>query len=245
MSPGHEQRKPGFMQPTVTFKARGRTPRPILPRNLNSQDTPAERDARRRQAAISREHRSIRRGGGEPSPTPNLEELLRTAQTRSSQEGREHSSDEGGHSWVPIFRSRRDFYYGAVSCFRTQFPITNAYTITVHKVQGMTVKKAVLNLTARDFVAGLSYVAVSRIKLLRGILFEEPFDFERFRVRISDTVKSRLADRERRRPEHVGWTEREERDIPLRSSPPPIPSSPMGLPQSEPSLSSNDSISDY
>ncbi|KIX01245.1 uncharacterized protein Z518_08970 [Rhinocladiella mackenziei CBS 650.93] len=47
--------------------------------------------------------------------------------------------DEGGHSWMPIFRSRRDFYYGAVSCSRTQFPITNAYVITVHKAQGMTV----------------------------------------------------------------------------------------------------------
>jgi ATP-dependent DNA helicase PIF1 len=127
--------------------------------------------------------------------------------------------NEGGHSLVPIFRSRRDFYRGAASCFRTQFPITNAYAITVHKAQGMSVKKAVLNLTARDFVAGLSYVAVSRVKSLRGILFEEPFDFERFRVRISDTVKSRLADRERRLPEHVGFAELEELDIPLRSTP--------------------------
>ncbi|KIX04765.1 uncharacterized protein Z518_05635 [Rhinocladiella mackenziei CBS 650.93] len=135
-------------------------------------------------------------------------------------------------SYYSRVRAGRDFYYGAVSCSRIQFPITNAAAITVHKAQGMTVKKAVLNLTARDFVAGLSYVAVSRVKSLRGILFEEPFDFECFRVRISDTVKSRLADRERRRPEHVGWTAREERDIPLRSSPPPIPSSPMGPPQS-------------
>ncbi|KIX03299.1 uncharacterized protein Z518_06851 [Rhinocladiella mackenziei CBS 650.93] len=39
--------------------------------------------------------------------------------------------DAGGHSLVPIIRSRRDFYYGAVSCSRTQFPITNAYAITV------------------------------------------------------------------------------------------------------------------
>ncbi|KIX00206.1 uncharacterized protein Z518_10344 [Rhinocladiella mackenziei CBS 650.93] len=39
---------------------------------------------------------------------------------------------------------------------------------------------------------------------------------------MSDAVKSRLADRERRLPEHVSLAEREERDIPLRSSPPPI-----------------------
>ena len=81
---------------------------------------------------------------------------------------------------VLIFRSHRDFYRGAVNYSRTQFPITVAYAITVHKAQGITVDRAVLNLTERDFTAGLSYVAVSRVKTLQGILFEEPFDYERF-----------------------------------------------------------------
>jgi ATP-dependent DNA helicase PIF1 len=68
----------------------------------------------------------------------------------------------------------------------------------------MTVSQAVVNLASRDFVPGLSYVAVSRVKSLRGILFEEPFDYERFLVRPTDTVKARKADRERRATEHVG-----------------------------------------
>ena len=104
---------------------------------------------------------------------------------------------------VPIFRSRRDFYRGAASYSRTQFPVTNAYAITVHKAQGMTVEKAVLNLSSRDFVPGLSYVAVSRVKTLRGILFEESFDYERFQVRQNETVRSRNADRERRANQHI------------------------------------------
>jgi hypothetical protein len=40
---------------------------------------------------------------------------------------------------LPIFRSRRKFYRGAINCSRTQFFITIAYAITVHKTQGMTV----------------------------------------------------------------------------------------------------------
>jgi ATP-dependent DNA helicase PIF1 len=55
-----------------------------------------------------------------------------------------------------------------------------AYAITVHKSQGLTLSKAVLNLNQREHCLGLSYVAVSRVKTLDGVLFEVPFDFERF-----------------------------------------------------------------
>ena len=105
---------------------------------------------------------------------------------------------------VPIFRSRREFYRGNTVCTRIQFPLTNAYAITVHKAQGMTVNKAVLDLSTRDFTPGLSYVAVSRVKTLQGILFDEPFDYEHFRTTgASDTVTWREADRQRRLSEHL------------------------------------------
>jgi len=38
--------------------------------------------------------------------------------------------------------------------------LTVAYAITVHKSQGMTVDKAMLNLTGKDFAPGLAYVGV-------------------------------------------------------------------------------------
>ena len=50
----------------------------------------------------------------------------------------------------------------------------------VYKSQGLTLSKAVLNLNQREHCLGLSYVAVSRVKALNGVLFERPFDFERF-----------------------------------------------------------------
>ncbi|OXV07665.1 hypothetical protein Egran_04570 [Elaphomyces granulatus] len=130
---------------------------------------------------------------------------------------------------VPIFMSTREFFQRNNPCLRTQFPVTLAYAITIHKAQGMTVPMAVFNITARDFTPGLTYVAISRVKTLDGVLFEEPFDFDRFRRRPSDFVRMRLADVERRRSQHY---QREPSpdpamafDLPLRLSSPVGPSS--------------------
>jgi hypothetical protein len=112
-----------------------------------------------------------------------------------------HTDD--GKPVIPILRSSREFYYSNAICSRTQFPITVAYAITVHKSQGMTVHQAVLNISRKDFSLGLSYVAVSRVRTLDGILFEESFDLERFKPANSLTKTLRAADVLRRRSEHV------------------------------------------
>jgi ATP-dependent DNA helicase PIF1 len=62
----------------------------------------------------------------------------------------------------------------------------------------MTVDKAVLNIAKKDSAVGLTYVAVSRVKTLGGILFESPFDFSRFQAQVSRTETMRLADKARR-----------------------------------------------
>lgn len=69
----------------------------------------------------------------------------------------------------------------SVSCRVLSNPVsTSAYSITVHKAQNLTVDQAVLDITEKDFVPSLTYVAVSRVKSLHGILFEQPFDFVHF-----------------------------------------------------------------
>jgi ATP-dependent exoDNAse (exonuclease V) alpha subunit len=54
-----------------------------------------------------------------------------------------------------------------------------SYAITVHKSQGITLDKVVCDISAPEFASGLSYVAVSRVKTLGGLMFEKPFDRSR------------------------------------------------------------------
>jgi ATP-dependent DNA helicase PIF1 len=80
-------------------------------------------------------------------------------------------------------------------CSRTQLPVRVGYAVTVYKSQGMTRDKIVLRLPSRKgFALGPSYVAISRVKKLSGLLFETGFDYERFGHVVNDRMKNRDID---------------------------------------------------
>jgi ATP-dependent DNA helicase PIF1 len=103
-----------------------------------------------------------------------------------------------GEKVVPITPIQRTWTGNSgVTCSRLQIPIRLAWAITIHKSQGLTLQKAIIDLGEKEFTAGLSFVAVSRVRTLEDILFK-PFNFERFqRIKDCRRLQDRLDEEER------------------------------------------------
>lgn len=90
------------------------------------------------------------------------------------------------------------FYRRGQEHQREQFLIRVAFAITVYKAQGITLEKAVVNITLREFTARLRYIAVSRVKTINTLIFEKLFDFSLFSNSLGSTGLAREADIKRR-----------------------------------------------
>ncbi|EXU94892.1 PIF1-like helicase [Metarhizium robertsii] len=105
-----------------------------------------------------------------------------------------------GRKIVPILPVDRDFLIGSTLCTRTQFPLIVCYAITVHKSQSITEDMIVTDLSCRDFQTGLSYVAVSRMKTIQGLMLDAPFDRSHlFYESPPEGMKMKLRDQELRK----------------------------------------------
>ena len=89
-----------------------------------------------------------------------------------------------------------------VGCFR-QLPLLPGYAMTIHKAQGMTLDKAIIDRGNRGFFThGQGYVAVSRVRRLEDLFLTQP-------LRLSDiAVNPRLIRWEARfRDDRMLWAE--------------------------------------
>ena len=64
-----------------------------------------------------------------------------------------------------------NFGYGTLE--RRMLPMVPCYAVTVHKLQGSTINKAVVNLGKKYFAPGQKFVALSRCKSFDGIEIDE------------------------------------------------------------------------
>ena len=59
--------------------------------------------------------------------------------------------------------------FDKVYVIRSQFPITTAYAITIHKSQGLTLNHVLTDIGNTVFTCGQAYVALSRVKTIKGL----------------------------------------------------------------------------
>lgn len=111
--------------------------------------------------------------------------------------------DNGIYITILLFRTKRIFYRGGQEHQRKQFLIRVAFAIIVYKAQDITLEKAVVNITTREFISSLRYVAVSRVKTIKTLMFKKLFDFSLFTNLLGSTGLAREADIERRQPERL------------------------------------------
>ena len=93
---------------------------------------------------------------------------------------------------VPITPLRRTWFSTTKQCSRLQIPLKLAWAVTIHKSQGLTLDKAVIDVGKKEFSTGLTFVACSRVRQLTDLLFVPPFSFQRV-ANLSKSV--RLKDR--------------------------------------------------
>ena len=80
---------------------------------------------------------------------------------------------------------------------RQQLPLKLAWALTIHKSQGLTLPKAVIDIGKSEKTPGISYVAISRVNSLSACMIQ-PMAYERLQsIKSSSSLQFRLQEEQR------------------------------------------------
>lgn len=89
------------------------------------------------------------------------------------------------HEPIPIEQLEHEFIHVGRHIVRLQFPLVLSWGCTIHKVQGLSLNAAVIDLGSSVFDFGMAYVALSRICTLSGLFL---LKFDPTKIIASDLV---------------------------------------------------------
>lgn len=93
----------------------------------------------------------------------------------------------------PIITVKSNWQFNNKECFRIQFPLALCYATTIHKAQGRTIDKVIIDIGDSDFACGLTYVAITRARCLTDIIFKPFFMLNRLKDNLrKDVMKRRV-----------------------------------------------------
>ena len=99
---------------------------------------------------------------------------------------------------VPICPVRREWYSQKKLLSRSMVPLILGYALSIHKLQGETLDKVILNIGDREFQAGLSLVGASRVRSFEGLSFSPFPNYDRFQqISKSDALIKRMEEEKR------------------------------------------------
>ena len=125
---------------------------------------------------------------------------------------------------VPICPLLRTWFSTTRQCSRLQLPLKLSWAVTIHKSQGLTLDKVVIDVGKKEFSSGLTFVACSRVRRLSDLLFVPPFPFQRV-ANLSKSNRLKQRRDEDARLERMGSTtpqgsDSANADVPMPPQPP-------------------------